>query len=95
MSEIYERLLNEELKTAPKQKTIPTKKIGSIHLNRINFKGQNFFHSENIPDKAKETKQYIQSLIDPDRLKMNEREWCNSVYIDKKLKHHDKNIQDV
>ena len=94
MSEIYKQLLEEELKPKQNSDIKPSKK--KIGQDKISFaKEEHFFHSDSISSKAKDAKQQIKTLINPDRLKMSEREWINSVYIDPKLKHHDKVIGDV
>ncbi len=86
MSEVYQQLLDAELKSPPKQKAIPKERPG---------------YDKGVP--AKEVKQaikrdarhYIKSLVNPDRLKMTDRQFVNSVFVDKKLNHHDKVISDV
>ena len=86
MSEVYQQLLDAELKSPPKQKANPKEK--SIYDKGVPAK-------EVKQTVKREAKQYIKSLINADRLKMTDRQFVNSVFVDKKLNHHDKVISDV
>ncbi|CAD8142419.1 unnamed protein product [Paramecium pentaurelia] len=59
-------------------------KIGSIKNNKVNYdKDEQFFSKEDIPQKALQIKQFIQTFVDPDILGLRKKQWNYSVSVPK------------
>lgn len=61
-------------------------KIGSFknQKGKLNYdRDEQFFSQDDIPDKAKEAKAYIQKVTDPDLLGLRKKEWNSSSSVPK------------
>jgi hypothetical protein len=88
-------MLTEEMKTKEGQGK-HTRKIGSVHTNRLNYpKNQKFFHSSDIPATIREVKNKIKKDIKSDILGLQKKPWNTSHDATNKQNDVDQNLFQV